>query len=159
MKLIKLSIAGILALSIAFTSCKPKDADVQAAVQQKEATGITVSVKEGVVTLEGTVADDASKAKAEEIAKAEKGVNSVVNNLVLPPPPPPAAMGQTPAAADEPMMAGVRDAVKDHPTVSASVANGVVTLTGSIAKAKLPKLMMAISALKPAKIDNQLKVN
>ena len=159
MKLIKLSIAGIIALSIAFTSCKPKDADVQAAVQQKEATGITVSVKEGVVTLEGTVADDASKAKAEEIAKAEKGVNSVVNNLVLPPPPPPAAMGQTPAAADEPMMAGVRDAVKDHPTVSASVANGVVTLTGSIAKAKLPKLMMAISALKPAKIDNQLKVN
>ena len=51
MKLIKLSIAGILALSIAFTSCKPKDADVQAAVQQKEATGITVSVKEGVVTI------------------------------------------------------------------------------------------------------------
>ena len=158
MKLIKLSIAGILALSIAFTSCKPKDADVQAAVQQKEATGITVSVTEGVVTLEGTVSDDASKAKAEEIAKAEKGVNSVVNNLMLPPPPPPPAMGQTPTA-DEPMMAGVRDAVKDHPTVSASVANGVVTLTGSIAKAKLPKLMMAISALKPAKIDNQLKVN
>ena len=60
MKIIKLSVAAVFALSVAFTSCKPKDADVQAAVQQKEAAGITVSVAEGVVTLSGTVADEAA---------------------------------------------------------------------------------------------------
>ena len=157
MKIIKLSVAAVIALSVTFTSCAPKDADVQAAVQQKEAPGITVSVAEGVVTLSGTVADEAAKASAEEAAKGEKGVKSVVNNLMLPPPPPPA---QTPVAdAMDAMGSAVKDALKDHPTVSASVADGVITLTGSIKKDKLPKLMMTISSLKPKKIDNKLTVN
>ena len=161
MKIIKLSVAAVIALSIAFTSCAPKDADVQAAVQQKEAPGITVSVAEGVVTLGGTVADEAAKASAEEAAKGEKGVKSVVNNLMLPPPPPPPPPpAQSPVAdAMDAMESAVKDAVKDHPTVSASVADGVITLTGSIKKDKLPKLMMTISSLKPKKIDNKLIVN
>ena len=159
MKIIKLSVAAVIALSIAFTSCAPKDADVQAAVQQKEAPGITVSVAEGVVTLGGTVADEAAKASAEEAAKGEKGVKSVVNNLMLPPPPPPPPAQSPVADAMDAMGSAVKDAVKDHPTVSASVADGVITLTGSIKKDKLPKLMMTISSLKPKKIDNKLIVN
>lgn len=158
MKAIKLGATALLALSLFFIGCKPKDADIQSAVQKNEASEVTVSVAEGVVTLSGTVADDAAKAKAEEIAKVEKGVKSVVNNLMLPapPPPPPAAMAPS---ADEPMMASVRDAVKDHPTVTASVTDGVITLSGSIKKDKLPKLMMTLSSLKPKKIDNKLTVN
>lgn len=72
-----------------FVSCKPKDADLQITIQQKQVTGVIVSVKEGVATLNGTVANSDDKQKAEEIAKNEKGVKSVINNLVLPPPPPP----------------------------------------------------------------------
>jgi hypothetical protein len=34
----------------------------------------------------------------------------------------------------------------------------VITLTGEIKKADLPKLLQKISALKPVKIDNQLTV-
>ncbi len=158
MKLMKLSAAAVLVLCMALTSCKPKDADVQAAVQQKEEQGVTVSVKDGVVTLDGSVADEATKAKAEDVAKGEKGVKPVVNLLVVPPPPPPAQMTQPDAASDA-IAAAVKDAVKDHPTVITSVADGVVTLTGSIKKDKLPKLMMAISALRPKKIDNKLTVN
>lgn len=157
MKIIKLSVAAVITLSLALTGCAPKDADVQAAVQLKEVPGITVSVAAGVVTLSGTVADEAAKASAEEAAKGEKGVKSVVNNLMLPPPPPPA---QTPVAdVMDAMGSAVKDAVKDHPTVSASVADGVITLTGSIKKDKLPKLMMTISSLKPKRIDNKLTVN
>ncbi len=156
MKIIKIYVATLFALSIAFTSCKPKDADVQSAIQQKEASGITVAVSEGVVTLTGTVADEAAKTAAEEVAKGEKGVKSVVNNLILPPPPPPPApLTETMDA----MASAIKDAVKDHPTVSASVTDGVITLTGSIKKDKLPKLMMTLSSLKPRKIDNKLTVN
>ncbi len=158
MKIIKLSVAAVIALSVTFTSCKPKDADVQAAVQQKEATGITVSVAEGVVTLSGTVADEAAKASAEEAAKSEKGVVSVVNNLMLPAPPPPPAAAPVADAMDV-MSSAVMDAVKDHPTVSASVNDGVITLTGTIKKDKLSKLMMTLSSLKPKKIENKLTVN
>ncbi len=158
MKIIKLSVAAVFALSVAFTSCKPKDADVQAAVQQKEAAGITVSVAEGVVTLSGTVADEAAKASAEETAMGEKGVKSVVNNLILPAPPPPPVAAPEVAEMDT-MASAVIDAVKDHPTVSASVSDGVITLTGTIKKDKLTKLMMTLSSLKPRKIENNLTVN
>lgn len=158
MKLMKLSVAAFLIAGMAFTSCKPKDADVQAAVQQKEEQGVTVSVKDGVATLTGTVVDEATKAKAEDVAKGEKGVKSVVNQLELPPPPPPAAVPMVqPGVAD--MMGAIKDATKDFPTVTASVADGVVTLSGSIKKDKLPRLMMAISALRPKKIENKLTVN
>ncbi len=157
MKLMKLSVAAFLIAGMAFTSCKPKDADVQAAVQQKEEQGVTVSVKDGVATLTGTVVDEATKAKAEDVAKGEKGVKSVVNQLELPPPPPPAVPMVQSGVAD--MAGAIKDATKDFPTVSASVADGVVTLSGSIKKDKLPKLMMAISALRPKKIENKLTVN
>ena len=156
MKILKLSLSAVIALSLAFTSCKPKDADVQKAVQEKEATGVSVSVAEGVVTLNGLVADDAAKAKAEEIAKAENGVKSVVNNLTLPVAAP-VTIAPT-VTADDPLMAAVRDAVKDQPTVAATVADGVISLTGTIKKEKLSKLMMTLSSLKPKKIDNKLTV-
>jgi hypothetical protein len=53
-------------------------------------------------------------------------------------------------------MSAVRDATKDYPTVVATVADGVITLTGEISKASLPKLMMTLNSLKPKKIENKL---
>jgi osmotically-inducible protein OsmY len=43
--------------------------------------GIEVKVKNGVVTLEGTVHREKQKQRAEHVAKKVKGVTSVVNNL------------------------------------------------------------------------------
>jgi osmotically-inducible protein OsmY len=42
--------------------------------------------------------------------------------------------------------------------ITVTVANGVVTLKGDIAKDKLASVMQAASAAKPAKIDNQLNI-
>lgn len=151
MNFTKITLAAAFGLMVAFTGCKPKDADIQSAVQAKETTGITVSVNDGVATLTGEVADDASKMKAEEIAKGEKGVKSVMNNLTVAVAPIAAPVVVT---ADDPLANSVRDAVKDHPTVTATVANGVVTLTGSVKKADLPKLMMNLQSLKPKKIES-----
>jgi osmotically-inducible protein OsmY len=45
--------------------------------------GLQVTVKSGVVTLEGRVRDDAARQKAPRIAKKVKGVTSVENKLKL----------------------------------------------------------------------------
>ena len=57
-----------LAVTIIFTACKPSDAAIAEAVKTKISSvtqGLVVDVKEGVVTLTGQVADDATKAAVE----------------------------------------------------------------------------------------------
>lgn len=44
---------------------------------------VTVDVKDGVVTLSGTVDSDEEKRAAEEDAQAVPGVSQVINNLVV----------------------------------------------------------------------------
>ncbi|RYD72452.1 MAG: BON domain-containing protein [Sphingobacteriales bacterium] len=142
----------VIATTLFFVGCKPKDADLQAAIQAKEAAGITVAVAKGDVTLTGEVADDAAKVKAEEIAKAEKGVKSVINSLTI-------EQEKPVVIAEDPILTkNVADATKDFPTVKAEVKDGVVLLTGEIKKASLITLMQHLSALKPKKIDNKLTV-
>ena len=58
MKIFKFLAFIALIVTIGFTGCKPKDADIKAAVEKSiasvpELTGTTVDVKEGVVTLGG----------------------------------------------------------------------------------------------------------
>ncbi|RZL57751.1 MAG: BON domain-containing protein [Pedobacter sp.] len=52
-------------------------------MQAKERAGNTVVVAKDDVTLTDEVADEVEKAKAEEIARAEKGVKSVINSLMI----------------------------------------------------------------------------
>jgi len=52
----------------------------------------------------------------------------------------------------------LKDAIKDYPNVTATVNNGEVTLTGSVSKSELPKLMQRIQALNPTKVNNNLSI-
>ena len=153
MKTTKLLMSMVIATTLFFVGCKPNDAAIQAAIQAKEAAGITVAVAKGEVTLTGEVDDEATKAKAEEIAKAEKGVKAVINNLTVKPADVPVEI-----AEDSTLIKNVADATKDFPTVKAEVKDGVILLTGEIKKASLITLMQHLSALKPKKIDNKLTV-
>jgi len=153
MKTTKLLMSMVIATTLFFVGCKPNDAAIQAAIQAKEAAGITVAVAKGEVTLTGEVDDEATKAKAEEIAKAEKGVKAVINNLTVKPADVPVII-----AEDSTLIKNVADATKDFPTVKAEVKDGVILLTGEIKKASLITLMQHLSALKPKKIDNKLTV-
>lgn len=146
--------AAVVAM-LFFAACSPKDGDIQTAVKAKEAAEVSVAVTKGEVTLTGEVADEAEKAKAETIAKAEKGVKSVVNNLTIK-----SVLSSAPVvvADDSTLIKNVADATKDFPTVQTSVKDGVVTLKGEISKSSLVKLMQQLSVLKPKKIDNQLTV-
>lgn len=153
MKTTKFLMSTVIAATLFFVGCKPKDADIQAAIQAKEAAGITVAVAKGDVTLTGEVAHEAAKTEAEKIAKAEKGVKSVINSLIIKSVSAPIVISQDPI-----LTKSVADATKDFPTVKADVKDGVVTLTGEIKKASLITLMQHLSALKPKKIDNKLTV-
>ncbi len=62
-------------------------------------------------------------------------------------------------AVDDTLTNSVKDAIKDFPGVSTSISNGEITLTGSIKRAQLPKLMAGLHALHPKKINNNLSVN
>lgn len=161
MKFMKIPLALAVALAIGFTGCKPKDADIKTAIETKmkadpDMARTTVEVKDGVATISGECKDEACKAKCEAAVKDVKGVKSVVNNCTVAPPP--VVFTPPVIAADDPLTKSVTDAIKDLSTVKADVKDGIVTLTGEIKKDALPKLMMALNALKPKKIENKLTV-
>ena len=59
---------------------------------------------------------------------------------------------------DDSLTTGLRDATKDYPGVNATANNGEVTLTGTIQRDRLPKLMQSIHALHPKKVNNNLTI-
>ena len=143
---------------VSTTSCNSKtsDADVKTAVDKAIAANagpstVSTSVNDGVVTLSGEVKDEATKTAAETAARGVNGVKSVTNNLSVTPPPATVVI-----TADDPLKASVDNTIKAYPGVSASIQDGIVTLTGEIKRADLQKLMMDLNTLKPKKIDNKL---
>lgn len=147
----------ILSVGLMFMiSCKskPKDADIQAAVTTalQSSPGVTADVKDGVVTLSGSVASQADKDAAEAAVKLNQGVKSVVNNVTVTPPPPPAPAAPV-VTADDSLKTAVAGIVKDFPGIQADVKDGVITITGEQKADRWKKLKMALDALKPKKVD------
>jgi osmotically-inducible protein OsmY len=148
------SILTAVSLTLVIAACGPKDADIQAeATQALAATpGAAVDVAGGVATISGQVADSTARTSAEAAVKGVKGVKSVVNNVTVTPPPP------VVISADDSLKTNVAAALKDFSTLTADVKDGVVTLTGEIQRSALPKVMQALSALHPKKIENKATV-
>ncbi len=148
--------SSVLLAAFVLAACGPKDADIRTGVDAALAAtpAVTASVASGVVTLSGEFADEATRTATEAKVKDVKGVKSVVNSATItPPPPPPVVM-----SPDDSLLTNVGVALQEFPTLSASVADGVVTLTGEIGRVELPKVMQALSALNPRKIDNKATV-
>ena len=153
-----LAFALVTGLATGLTSCKSqekKDAEAKAKIEAA-APGVTAEVKDGVATLSGELATDAARTAAEDAAKKVDGVKSVSNNTTVTPPP--AAPAPVVINPDEALITAANAAVKDYTGVTAAVKDGVVTLTGDIKKADLPKLMQAVNAIKPKKVENKLTV-
>lgn len=150
----------MVSLTVLLAACGgASDADLKAkaetALKGDPATSsVAVDVKGGVATVTGEVADDAARAKASELAKVE-GVNSVVNEVTVAAPPAP-----TPSADDATLKTKVEDALKAKNCgegVSVDVAEGVVTLRGTVAEAKYSECIMAANETKPKRVENQMK--
>lgn len=141
-----------LALALTIAACAPKDADIKAGVDQAIAgvQGITVDVAKGVATISGQFADSAAMASTEALVKGGKGVKSVVVNATVAPP--------VVISADDMLKTGVTAALQEYSTLMADVKDGVVTLTGEVKRSDLPKVMQALSALNPKKIESKATV-
>src|SRR6186713_657477 len=148
-----LALAAVLFLS----ACGKSDADLQKAATDKLAadkvTGVTVAVKDGVATLTGEVADVTVKSKAEASVKTVEGIKSVTNSLTtkpLPTPPPP--------SPDKMLEGTINEGIKKKGItgVTVSAANGEVTLSGTVDKAKVAEVMMVANEAKPKKVINNL---
>ncbi len=152
-----------LACALFMMACGKSDADLQKAVTDKltaeKITGVTATVKDGVASLSGEVADATVKSKAEATAKSVEGIKSVDGAKLtlkpLPTPPPP--------SEDQKIQATVTESIKKlnltGANVTVTVANGEITLTGDVAKADLTKVMQAANEAKgtnPAKVVNKL---
>lgn len=162
-KISKILFLFSLAITLNFVGCKPKDSDIKAAVEQSfssviDVTNPGVEVKDGIATLTGVCKSDSVKANFEKSVAAIKGVKSVVNNCTVTPPPAPVMPSAVVSAVDSVLIKRVTDATKDFPSVTGKVADGVITLTGEIKKASLPKLMMTLNSLKPKKVENKLTI-
>jgi hyperosmotically inducible periplasmic protein len=155
MKITKISLAAALMIAVAFTSCKPKDADIQAGVvtalkADPKAATTKVEVKDGVVTLSGECADADCKANCEKLAAAVKGVKPpVVNNCtVTPPPAPVAAPASTTTVMDAKVMQTIKDGLKDIKGVAVDFASGKPVLSGEVSAADRMKIMQMQSSAK-----------
>lgn len=147
----------MLAAALFLSACGKSDADVAKAATDKLAaekvTGVTVTVKDGVATLTGEVADATVKNKAEAAVKSVEGVKSVTNSVTLKPLPTP------PPVADDKMLEGtINEGLKKAGIegVTIEVKDGEVTFSGKVDKDKVMKVQEIIADAKPKKMVNNL---
>jgi hyperosmotically inducible periplasmic protein len=161
----KYALVGIsIFLTLGMLACKkgPDDAAITSSVKAKLAADtslagstINVDTKDGAVTLSGMVNSDGDKAKAEQIAKGVEGVKSVTNNLTVKPPAPVVTISPDTQLKTDVMAALTKYGITG---VTVEVANGEVTLTGDIARAKLQDAMKAANEAHPKKVNNRMNI-
>jgi osmotically-inducible protein OsmY len=148
----------MLAIAVMAAACGKSDADLTKAVNDKlkadGVTGVTATVKDGVATLTGEVADITVKAKAETAAKAVEGIKSVTNSVTTKPLP-----AATPAAADPALTGKINENLKKAGCTGASAAsvNGVVTVVGEVPAAKFRECVQIVQQSGITGIKNELK--
>lgn len=143
--------------ALLFTACKPKDSKIEADVNAKmqslpNAEGVYTSVKDGVVTLSGEVDDETEKLAVENAVREVKGVKSVNNNISITPPMPDPIAPVT-VSGDELLNQGITDALKDFPSIKATVNDGVITVTGSASADEWRRVKMTLDGLRPKRVD------
>ena len=140
-------------LSFSLTSCKtePKDSDLVTKAKAVLPEGVNIDVKKGVATLSGEYNDDNAKQSTENAVKAIPGIKSVEDNATIK-----ETASSVEVSADSVLKSKVNDVLKGYTGVTADVNDGIVTLNGELNRSELPRLMQAINALQPKKIEQKL---
>jgi hyperosmotically inducible periplasmic protein len=146
-----------IAATLAFSACKgASDADLTTAATKAIANpAVTVMVKDGVATLTGEVADQATLDKIKAM-KVEGVKEMKFDGLKVKPTPPPVA---TMASTDDTgLKTKIEEGFKKAGCTGATVdvKGGVATARGTVPKGKLGPCVMAVNEAKPGKVENQL---
>lgn len=159
-----LFILGCVLLScLSFQSCKKSDEKVKQSVEtvlNNEYNGLTSSIRDGVVTLNGTVATVEEKTAAENMIKSVSGVKSVVNNISVRPTADPMPVTTPTVNSDMTIKSEIEAKLMTggYKDVKAQVNNGEVTLTGDLKRSDLSKVMQIANEAKPKKVTNQMNL-
>jgi hyperosmotically inducible periplasmic protein len=151
------------AAALMFISCTPSDEQVTESVQETLSSNtslspVSASVQDGVVTLTGQVDNEELKSQAENTIKGIKGVKSVVNSVTITP------KGPTPEeakrAADDALLSKVNENFATYKVedVTATVADSIVTLTGTVKRSNLQNVMKAAMESGAAKVENKMTI-
>jgi hyperosmotically inducible periplasmic protein len=148
MKMTKVLMAVVVAATLSFVSCKPKDADIKAKIEaalkaDPMMANTTVDVKDGVATISGQCKDDACKAMCEKTVKDIKGVKSVNNTCTVTPPP----VSLT-TVLDAKVIQSLKDGLKDIKGVMADYTSAKPVLSGEVSASDRMKIMQLFSSAK-----------
>ena len=146
--------AIVSALTFSMVSCKSKvsDADLKSKVEQAitSTPTVTVSAKDGVITLNGVVASEQAKSSIEATVKAAdtKNITTVVNNIIVQ-----TASDIVVNTIDSDLGTRIGDIIKDFPKIQTSVNDGVITVRGEVEQNRVTVLKQALDALNPRRVD------
>lgn len=154
MKFSKVLIGLAIAVLMGAVSCKPKDADIKAAIETSVSSlatgvnGVVFDVKDGVATISGEAKDEVTKDALATAVAAVKGVKSVVNNVTVaaPPPAPVAAPVVETTTIDTATQQKVKDGLKDIQGVIVDFVGDKAVISGTIAKKDRMKIMQILAA-------------
>jgi len=153
MKTIHLILAVAASATLSLSSCKPKDSDIKAKVEEAlkadpMMTGAMADVKDGIVTLSGECKDSACKAMCEKTVSGIKGVKSVVNNCTFPAPVVIDEPASVTTSLDATTQQKVKDGLKDIKGVTVEFTADKAVLTGEVTKADRMKIMQMLASAK-----------
>lgn len=152
-----------MALLTVLVSCKPSDEKITAAVKTALSANPSLSpvsavVKDGIVTLTGEVESEDLKALAGSSLAGLEGVKGVTNSLTVKP------KGPTPEElkkiAEDALLAKVNENFATYKVegITATVSEGIVTLTGEITRTNLQNAMKAAMESGATKVENKMTI-
>ena len=160
--LFSLNAVLLLLLCLGLMACKEekKEKDIAEAVASTARVidkNITTEVSEGVVTMKGEVADEATKTAALNAVKHVEGVKLIKNQLTVK-----AAASKPPQMSERDirLKAGIDSMLKlqNIPGVDITVLNGEVTLSGQVNRTQEVAIMKIAGDAHPSKLNNYLRV-
>ncbi len=150
-------------LCVVLVSCNPSDEQITESVQKTLSANpslspVSAAVNEGVVTLSGEVETEDAKTLAESSITGVKGVKSVVNSVTVKPQGPTAE--ELKKTADDALLAKVNENFATYKVegITATVADGIVTLTGDIKRSNLQNAMKAATESGATQVENKMTI-
>ena len=152
----------VVLLCLGLIACKEvkKEKDIAEAVASTTKLideNITTEINEGVVTMKGEVADEATKTAAVNAVRHIEGVKSIKNQLTVK-----AAASNPPQMTETDFLlkTGIDAMLKlqNIPGVEITVLNGEVTLSGQVNSTQEVAIMKIARDAQPSKLNNYLRV-